>query len=246
MGEKTAISWTDHTFNPWIGCTKVSPACDHCYAEALAKRYGWAKWGAGEPRKQTSDANWRKPLAWDRAAERDGVRRKVFCASLADVFDAEVKDEWRLGLMVLIRATPNLTWLLLTKRPQVAWKFFHYHGPVPDNVWMGTTVENYQMAQVRIPPLLGIRARRHFLSCEPLLEQMTLDSIWLAKLDWIICGGESGAFARDMDPEWARQLRYQCQDAGVCFFMKQMGGVRDPRADLDDLPADLRVREFPT
>src|SRR5215468_1270366 len=95
MAENSKIEWTDHTFNPWIGCTKVSPACDHCYAEALAKRYGWATWGAGEERRLTSEANWRKPLAWNRAAARDGVRRRVFCASLADVFDAEVADAWR-------------------------------------------------------------------------------------------------------------------------------------------------------
>src|SRR6185436_16033242 len=100
MGETTGISWTDHTFNPWIGCTKVSPACDHCYAESMAKRYGWAKWGAGQPRMRTSDANWRKPLQWNKA-HASGPRKRVFCASLADVFDAEVLQEWRGDLFEL-------------------------------------------------------------------------------------------------------------------------------------------------
>src|SRR6266498_2784556 len=107
MGE-TKIEWADFTFNPWIGCTKVSAACDHCYAEALAKRYDWAKWGPGETRKRTSETNWLKPLAWDRKAKRDGVRRRVFCASLADVFDAEVSDDWRDDLFMMICETPNL------------------------------------------------------------------------------------------------------------------------------------------
>lgn len=239
MGEITAIEWTDHTHNHWTGCTKVSPACDHCYAESWAKRSGVVKWGPGEPRRMTTEANRRKPLKWNREAAAAGMRRRVFCNSLADVFDAEVSDHWRIDLMELIRATPSLDWLLLTKRPQVAWKFFHYHGPVPDNVWMGTTVENYQMAKVRLPPLLGVRARRHFLSCEPLLEELTLDSIWLAELDWIIWGGESGGGARDMHADWARSLRDQCKEAGVWFFMKQMA-----RKAL--IPADLMVREFPT
>jgi protein gp37 len=223
MGEQTGIEWTDHTFNPWIGCTKVSAACDNCYAESFAKRYGWARWGHGEERKRTSPANWHKPMQWNRAAAAAGVRRRVFCASLADVFDAEVPDQWRIELMDLIRATPHLDWLLLTKRPQVAWKFFHYHGPVPDNVWMGTTVENNAAAKARLPPLLGIRARVHFLSCEPLQEELELDSIWLAELDWIICGGESGHGARPMQRDWARALRDDCQRAGIWFFFKQWG-----------------------
>ncbi len=223
MGTETAIEWTDHTFNPWIGCTRVSAACDNCYAEALAKRYGWAEWGAGKPRKRTSAANWHKPIAWNRQAAKAGVRRRVFCASLADVFDAEVPDAWRIELMDLIHATPNLDWQLLTKRPQVAWKFFHYHGPVPENVWMGATVENNQMAQARMAPLLGIKARRHFLSCEPLQERLELDDIWLAELDWIICGGESGPGARPMHPDWARSLRDDCKRAGIYFFFKQWG-----------------------
>ena len=242
MGENTQISWTDHTFNPWIGCTNVSPACDNCYAEKLVHRYGWAKWGAGEPRKLTSDANWRKPLAWDRKAERDGVRRRVFCASLSDVFDAEVPDAWRENLMPLIHDTLNLDWLLLTKRPNAALKHWERWGSVPDNVWMGTTVENQAMAELRIPLLLEIPARVRFLSCEPLLGPVDLvGPLFVAEhpfapkpaLHWVIAGGESGPRARPPQIEWMRGLRDQCQAAGVAFHFKQWGEFvpDDPGAD---------------
>lgn len=121
MAETTGISWCDSTFNPFIGCTKVSPGCDHCYAEALMdKRWHKVQWGAGQPRQRTSAANWKQPLKWEREAAafmaEHGRRRRVFCASLADVFDNEVPSEWRADLFALIRATPNLDWLVLTKR----------------------------------------------------------------------------------------------------------------------------------
>jgi protein gp37 len=116
MAENTAIEWADHTFNPWTGCTKVSPACDHCYAESWAKRSGTVRWGPGEPRRRTTDANWRQPLKWNAQAQREGRRFRVFCASLADVFDNEVPVQWRVDLFRLIASTPHLDWLLLTKR----------------------------------------------------------------------------------------------------------------------------------
>ena len=176
MGEATKIEWCDHTFNPWIGCTKVSPACDHCYAETLmALRYKRVGWGAGQPRKRTSTATWNQVLKWDRAWRARGQRGKVFCASVADVFDAEVPDQWRDFLMVLIEATTNLDWLLLTKRPQVAKKYF-LGRELPGNVWLGTTVENQAMADLRIPVLLSIPARIRFLSCEPLLGPVNLQA----------------------------------------------------------------------
>ncbi|MGO4406362.1 DUF5131 family protein [Bosea sp. RAF48] len=132
MGENSKIEWTQHTFNPWIGCTKVSPACDHCYAEAMMDgRYGRVRWGAGEDRSRTSAANWRLPIRWDRDAAAAGTRPFVFCASLADVFDNEVDPLWRSDLMVLIEKTPNLIWLLLTKRipaaPAVVTTEAHHH-----------------------------------------------------------------------------------------------------------------------
>jgi protein gp37 len=201
MAENTAIEWADHTFNPWVGCTKVSPGCDHCYAEGWAKRAGKAagvEWG-GE-RRRTSDDNWRKPLQWNAQAEREGRRFRVFCASLADVFDNAVPEGWRLDLFDLIRRTPHLDWLLLTKRIgnvryQVAlalhvaqqqlsrmqceqglanWLSAWVDGEPPPNVWLGATVVNQAEADRDIPKLLRVPAAVRFLSVEPMLGQIDL------------------------------------------------------------------------
>jgi protein gp37 len=177
MGANSGIQWTDHTFNPWIGCTKVSPGCDHCYAEAWASRYGTATWGNGQPRKLTSKSNWNLPLKWNREAEKNGVRYRVFCASLADVFDNEVPDEWRRRLWDLIRATPYLDWLLLTKRIGNAAKMCPtkiYGDPIFSNIWLGISVVNQEEADRDIPKLLSIPARIRFLSMEPLLGPVNL------------------------------------------------------------------------
>lgn len=180
MGANTAIEWCDHTFNPWLGCTKVSPACDHCYAESWARRTGQAALWQGE-RRRTSAANWRQPLRWNRAAEAAGVRRRVFCASLADVFDNQVdSSDWLEQLWTLIRATPSLDWLLLTKRPQnMRARLPEDWGRGWSNVWLGTTVENQTEADRRIPALLSLPAKLHFLSCEPLLGPVDLTRICL-------------------------------------------------------------------
>ncbi|HVB15558.1 MAG TPA: phage Gp37/Gp68 family protein [Stellaceae bacterium] len=183
MAEKTGISWCDHTFNGWVGCTKVSSACDNCYAEALMDhRMHRVEWGA--ERSRTSAANWQQPGRWDEAARKAGVRRKVFCASLADVFDNQVPSRWREDLWFLIERTPNLDWLLLTKRPQNIAKM------LPDprtgirpwengwpNVWLGTTTENQKEADLRIPHLLAVPAAKHFISAEPLLGPVDLTHI---------------------------------------------------------------------
>jgi protein gp37 len=175
--KNTAIEWADHTFNPWIGCTKVSPACDHCYAEALMdKRMHKAKWGAGQPRVRTSASNWHQPVKWNAEAAAAGRRARVFCASLADVFDSEVPSEWRRDLLRLIAATQNLDWLLLTKRignagPMLAEAAASY-GMTWDgwrNVWIGATVCNEAEADRDIPKLIATPAHRRFLSIEPML-----------------------------------------------------------------------------
>lgn len=242
MAENSNIEWTDHTFNPFIGCTKVSPACDNCYAEAWDARGlqgRESRWGPHADRTRTSAANWRKPLAWNRAAAAAGKRARVFCASLADVFDnhRSIKMEWRSDLWNLISATPHLDWLLLTKRPQNIARFLPDNwGDGWANVWLGTTVENQEEADRRVPVLLGIPARVRFLSCEPLLGQIGLrprddfsdrghGRAWLRPdgVSWVIAGGESGPGARLMNPEWARSLRDQCADAGVAFHFKQWG-----------------------
>lgn len=187
MVENSNIEWTDHTFNPWIGCTKVSAACDNCYAEKFDARFGHS-WGP-HIRRRTSPASWRKPLAWNKAAQAAGKRARVFCASLADVFDNDrsITSGWRGDLWHLIHRTPHLDWMLLTKRPQNIARFLRpeEYGDLPawgdgwPNVWLGTTVENQTEAERRIPHLLAVPAAVRFLSCEPLLGpvDLTLDSL---------------------------------------------------------------------
>lgn len=195
MGETTHISWADHTFNPWIGCMKVSPACDGCYAENLmATRYGRVSWGApgqgAGTRERTAAANWKKPLAWNRKAAKDGTRPFVFCASLADVFDNAVPDEWRRDLFKLINATPHLTWLLLTKRPQLIERLWceacpEGHWGWPRNAAIGCTVVTQEEADRDVPALLRAKASLNpafaFLSMEPLLGPVDLTRICLGE-----------------------------------------------------------------
>lgn len=291
MSANTSIEWCDHTFNPWIGCTKVSPACDHCYAEvSTPSRTMGVVWGPKAERHRTSPGNWAMPLRWNAQAEafqaQHGRRQRVFCASLADVFDNAVSSKWRSDLLDLIDSTPNLDWLLLTKRVGNVASMLHDVGPrtiqhgagfevrtgLPPNVWLGATIANQEEADRDIPKLLAVPARVRFLSMEPLLGPVQLETIYNTNLgegqpylhplsgavsdghgdvcsiegiDWVIVGGESGHHARPMDVEWARSLQQQCKAAGTAFFMKQMGGTRDKRGSLADLPVDLRVREFP-
>ena len=253
MAENSKIEWTHHTFNPWIGCQKVGPGCDSCYAEAMMDaRLGRVEWGPHGARLRTSPANWRQPLKWDRDAAAAGERPRVFCASLADVFDnhASIMPEWRADLWALIRATPNLDWLLLTKRPgNIAKMLPPDWGDGYANVWLGCTVVNQDEADRDIPKLLAVPARVRFLSMEPLLGPVDLtelknpavaigehiysaldcdvdpeDDEWHgAKIDLVIVGGESGPGARPMHPDWVLSLRDQCQAAGVAFFFKQWG-----------------------
>ena len=240
MAENSKIEWTDHTFNPWIGCQHVSPGCDHCYAEAQNRFYRWngGEWGPHAPRKRTSEANWRKPAQWNRAAQSDGVRRKVFCASLADWLDNKVQQSWRNDLATLIHATPNLDWLLLTKRIENYERFAPW-SKAPRNVWLGVTCENQQYYNRRWSILSGIKAEIRFISYEPALGRLELSCHNSARVpDWIICGGESGAGARVMKRRWARNLRDECQELGVAFFMKQMTARKE-------IPSDLLVRQFP-
>ena len=226
MAEITKIEWTDHTFNPWMGCTQVSPACDHCYAQVMIdQRFGKAKWGAGEPRQRTSKAYWRKPINWNRKAVRNGIRPFVFCASLADVFDNEVEPDWRTDLFDLIEATPQLVWLLLTKRIGNVLKMVD--RPLPANVAIGATMANQleydrdsrklQEVKSRLDPLFT------FGSFEPLLGPIELDG---SAPDWIIVGGESGHGARAMDLDWARSLREQSLALRRIFNFKQVGSPR--------------------
>ena len=258
MAETTGIAWTDSTFNPWIGCTKVGPGCDHCYAEALDKRHRWqgaTHWGVGQPRMRTSVSNWKKPLAWNRARLKDGKTHRVFCASLADVFDNEVRPDWRWDLFDLIRATPALTWLLLTKRIVNVQKMLDMGDagnggqPLPANVWLGATVVNQEEADRDVPKLLKVAATVRFVSYEPALGPVDWEQY--PGIDWIIVGGEStqGAKARFFDLRWADATIRQAGRIGAAPFVKQLGsghGLKDRAgADIDEWPAHLRVRDFP-
>lgn len=183
MGENSNIEWTDHTFNPWRGCAKVSPACAHCYAETLSKRNPTVlgEWGRDARRPVASENYWRQPLKWNRQAEAEGRRLRVFCASLADVFENRTDlDPHRRRLWELIAQTPHLDWLLLTKRPDTMATWADSFG-WPDNAWAGTTVEDQRRADERIPHLLRVPARVRFLSVEPLLGSVDLE--WVGSDD---------------------------------------------------------------
>lgn len=245
---KTTIAWTDYTQNFWWGCQKVSPGCQHCYAATFSKRVGRDIWGPTAARWRTSPDNWGKPRKWNALAGKNGTRFRVFAQSMSDLFeDHPDANAWRPEVWPVIEDTPNLDWLLLTKRPEnivdMIPAYWRTVGRWPQNVWLGTSVENHEYAQSRIPALLSVHAPLNFLSCEPLLGPLDLSS-WLERLQWVIVGGESGAHARPMDLDWARILRDQCIDAGVPFFFKQTGGVRDAGHDLERIPFDLHVREF--
>lgn len=303
MGEKTNISWADSTINFWWGCTKVSPGCANCYADTLSKRWGKDVWGKGKPREDHRKGAIKTAIKLDRETERHfnayehylsagfgswgnpiPRRPRVFCSSMADWLDDEVPIEWLADLLNTIRITPNLDWLLLTKRPE------NFHSRMmaivdecadmsicdfaytwlgqkedrvlknvppepPVNVWIGTTVENQDMAERRIPQILQIPATVRFLSVEPMLGPVDFlpmvtdydqngEPVCFNKnmVDWVICGGESGTGCRPFNADWARLLRDQCELADVAFFMKQMGGSRKP---FPEIPDDLMIRQFP-
>lgn len=279
MAENSKIEWTHHTSNPWRGCTKVSAGCKHCYAETLSGRNPGTLgiWGKNGTRVIAVESYWKQPIKWNRDAEQAGERRRVFCASLADVFEGpesmpaasvEAVTEARRRLFGLILDTPHLDWLLLTKRPEniplMAPMALGTDGPswmrygFPANVWIGTSVEDQEAADKRIPVLLKVPAQIRFLSCEPLLGPVDLGrwprTIWnsaggtwityppniaqraeIRSIDWVIVGGESGGGARPMHPEWARGLRDQCVAAGVAFHFKQWGEYKATRKDVSEI-----------
>jgi protein gp37 len=210
----------------------MSPACKHCYAEAWAKRVGQQVWGRGAPRRFFGEAHWREPLRWQARAEESGQRARVFCASMADVFEGrDDLDPSRRRLGDLIAATPMLDWLLLTKRPDLAAELAPWGSTWPTNVWLGTTVETQLWACRRLPALAAVPARLRFLSCEPLLGRLDL-SAWLGRdVHWVIAGGESGPRARPSDPAWFRDLRDQCLAAEVPFHFKQWGNWGPAQGD---------------
>jgi protein gp37 len=231
LAETTKISWTDSTFNPWIGCTNVSPGCERCYAEAQNKRYGRTEWGPHGDRRRTK-ASWRNPVKWQAHArdfqQEHGRRQRVFCASLADVFDNQAPAEWREDLFALIRQCPDLDWQLLTKRPRNVAKFLPPDwGDGYPNVWLGITAESQAYYDQRWPILARTPAFVRFISYEPAIGPLRIATakpdFVPAVADWLICGGESGPGARAMLPQWARDIRQDCERLGIAFFLKQFG-----------------------
>lgn len=282
MAENSKIEWTDHTHNPWRGCTKVSRACDICYAETMSKRNPrvlgiWGKYGT---RTIASEAVWKDPIRWDRLAKAAGQRHRVFCASLADVFEGRntmPEAAWtsvaaaRRRLFRLIGNTPNLDWLLLTKRPENIYGLT-YEAIDPDceendwnvygdphglsvctfdelypNIWLGTTVEDRKTLDERVSSLARVPATVHFLSIEPLLEDLGQIRGYIEqfKNPWVIIGTESGARRRPMKLEWAVNIVDQCRSANVPVFVKQVEIHGKVEKNIDHFPTELQIREYP-
>jgi protein gp37 len=255
VADSSNISWTDHTFNPWMGCQHVTHECDHCYADTLTSgRMGLEVFGGKSKRKRTSDGLWRRPAKWNRESAEDvrtggglGRPHRVFCASLADVFeDAPGPNEWRDDVWSIIRATPWLDYQLLTKRPELV------AGMLPDdwgegwpNVWLGTSI-GYRDTVERAGILAAVPAIVHFISYEPAIgpvfyphEGENPGAAWpdgfdgpeldLTGIEWLIAGGESGPGHRPMDLAWADMAHWRCsirKPEPVAFFFKQVSGAR--------------------
>jgi protein gp37 len=282
MSNETKIQWCDATFNAWIGCTKVSPGCAHCYAvdstpTRVLRSAGHETWGLGATRHRTGASTWRQPMTWARkhaeaindyeghktlhggfAHYAEPHRPRVFCASLADVFDAEVEAAWLSDLLALIRVCCELDWLLLTKRPELWRERMQAVASLGDiggqiaaewlsgrplsNIWIGTTVEDQARADARREPLRVIPAAVHFVSYEPALEQVNFTG-W-EFLDWLIMGGESGPAARSCQVEWYWETLYWCRGANVAPFVKQLGAaVFTQNANAMDWPEETVFTE---
>jgi protein gp37 len=213
MAQRSPIEWTEATWNPVTGCTKVSPGCAHCYAETFAERFRGVPGHSYERGfdLELREARLRQPLEWTQP-------RMIFVNSMSDLFHEGISEDYIKSVFGVMLNARGHTFQVLTKRSQrmaemarqLRW---------PDNIWMGVSVEN-QRWTCRVDDLRKVPAKVRFLSCEPLLGPLRLD---LSGIDWVIVGGESGPRARPMSPEWVREIREQCQDAGVAFFFKQWG-----------------------
>lgn len=274
MGESTAISWTDSSWSPWHGCSKVSEGCKHCYADAFTRRVGHGKrlpviWGVEAERKFMREEHWKLPVRWNRKAARSGIIHRVFCASMADVFEVHalgsINDRMntaRARLWALIEETPHLTWQLLTKRPENITALIpsRWTAVFPRNIWLGATAENQVRYDERWPILADVGASTTFISYEPALGPLELRchgcgsdvgahcapdqggcSGWFPSQ--VIVGGESGAGRRPFEIAWLRRVADDCHRARIAFFAKQDAG---PRPGLQGrIPDDLWVKEFP-
>ena len=257
MGQNSNIQWTDSTFNPWWGCLKVSSECKFCYAEKWANRMGFDVWGSAQDteRRFFGESHWTGPLKWDKQAKEQGKRIKVFCASMADIFEQHPSlGEERLKVWRLIESTPNLDWQLLTKRPEnittmipVDW----VTNP-PDNVWYGTSIGEASTLW-RLRALQQVPAKVRWLSCEPLIGP--LGKLDLSGIHWVVAGGESGPLSkiRHTELNWILDIKSQCAKVGIPFFVKQLGALwasennanHSKGGDIVEWPTELQIREFP-
>jgi protein gp37 len=232
MGERTAIGWTDASWNPWHGCTKVSPGCAHCYMFRDKTRYG-----QNPELVVRSKTKFSEPLKWKEP-------KMVFTCSWSDWFH-EAADAWRDEAWDIIRRTPHLTYQILTKRPErIADHLPADWGEGWPHVWLGVSIENNRWRQ-RAWDLIAVKAAVHFISCEPLLGPVDFENDALADIDWLIAGGESGPDCRPMREDWARSLRDQCAEYDVAFFLKQLGGHPDARAHEKAVLDDRTYTAFP-
>lgn len=240
--EKTKIRWCERTHNPFVGCTKISPGCDHCYAETTATRYGPTS--AAFPNgfdPVFKERKVREPLSWRNPA-------RVFCNSMSDPFHEEFTDAQRdMVFDVYLKATKH-DFLILTKRPQAMVRYFngptgwlarHNLDMLPAHMWIGTSIESDKYT-FRARHLTSIPAVVHFLSIEPLLE--ALPSLDLHDIQWVIVGGESGPGWRPMDHQWARDLRDRCDFAEIAFFFKQSAA---PRTEMGMELDGVRIEQYP-
>jgi protein gp37 len=242
VGERTAIAWTDSTFNPWLGCARVSQGCVHCYAETLVKNRMKKPelWGHAGVRQRTKTP-WRNVAKWNAEARLAQEPSRVFCASLADVFEDEAgPNAWRPDVWELIRESLWLDFQLLTKRPE------NIERMLPDdwgegwpNVWLGTSIEDNRVAE-RGEILTSVPALIHFVSYEPAIGP--LDRLALDDIEWMIVGGESGPGYRPMDLAWAQDMRRRCDEAGIAYFFKQDAA---PRTEMGIDALGEIVREYP-
>lgn len=232
MGKETGIAWADATWNPAQGCTKVSPGCDNCYAEALSRRYGWKTQFATVqlmPHRLDVPFNWKKP-------------KRIFVGSITDMFHPQIPDIYLCAVWLTMLEAKQHTYMLLTKRPhRMRHKVDKLGLELPRHIWLGTSVEQQRFYDNRVPALMGIPASVRFLSVEPLLEHVTIQPEALP-VEWVIVGGESGPRARPMDEDWARSLRDQCAGAGIPYFYKQRGARVGHGSDLLD---GVAHKEFP-
>lgn len=245
MGKLSSIEWTDHTWSPWWGCTKVSRGCKRCYAETLAKRTGFAIWGQDAGRRHLSSKHWEEPYKWNEEAGRKGVEYKVF-PSMCDPFERRPDlDPLRRRFFDLIATTKNLQWLLLTKRPE---ELISYPR-LPANAHLLATVEGNTVKE-RIDQLRNYRKLYHVagriygLSIEPLVEYLDLSPSDLRGIDWAIVGGETGAGAEPMRGSWAQAvLNATKKSFSTSFFFKQWGDALP--CDKPSFPHLEMVRDFP-